>query len=319
MELQAAPFFQEVAPGPLRGAAHWVTTSDDVRIRVGHWLPQTSNGTVLLFPGRTEFIEKYSETAGALAARGYATLAIDWRGQGLADRLHENRELGHIGHFPDYQKDVAAALRIARALELPRPWHLLAHSMGGAIGLRAAIEGLPVQSCAYSGPMWGIYMSPIMRPIGWAIACAGPAIGLGAMLPPSTKSTTYVLAEPFEGNTLTTDPAMYKMMQDQAKAHPELVIGGPSLIWLREALTECKHLVERPSPDMPCLCFMGGDEAIVDTQRVHERMESWPRGQLDVIDGARHEVLMEAPAIRNHVMDRLAAFCSGARDLSRSA
>ncbi len=316
MEFEAAPFFHEVAEGPVRGNAHWVATSDGVRIRVGHWRPETAQGSLLIFPGRTEYIEKYAGMAGAMAERGFATLAIDWRGQGIADRLLDNPLTGHVEHFTDYQKDVSAALRVARALDLPRPWHVLGHSMGRAIGLRAVMEGLPVQSCVFSGPMWGIYMTPLMKPLGWALAHAGPMVGLGTMLPPSTKEHHYVLTNPLENNTLTGDRAQYELMQNQLTAHPELEIGGPSLVWFREALVECKHLAERASPDLPCLTFLGSKEAIVDRKRVHERIEKWKRGQLEVVEGGQHEVAMEVPDMRNAFFEKTAAFLSGTRATS---
>ncbi|MBD0865243.1 MAG: alpha/beta hydrolase, partial [Rhodobacteraceae bacterium] len=79
-------------------------------------------------------------------------------------------------------------------------------------------------------------------------------------------------------------------------------------------LMECRHLAERASPDIPCLCFLGEEEAIVDTICVHERMSGWPCGQLEIVPGSRHEVLMEVPRIRTRVLDRLASFYSGARD-----
>ena len=316
MEMTPAPFFDDVAGGPPDGAAWWVTTSDDIRIRVGLW-PATTNdprGTVLLFPGRTEYIEKYNHTATELAARGFATLSIDWRGQGLSDRLLDDPRFGHIVQFTDYQKDIATMLRAARALDLPRPYNLLGHSMGGCIGLRAVMEGLPVQACAFTGPMWGIYMSPLMRPIGTAIATIGPMLGLGERLTPNTDLGFYVLTQGFDGNVLTHDPDMYKMMQDQLSAHLELGIGGPTLIWLREALDECKTLAGRASPDMPCITFLGSQEAIVDTDAVHARMQAWPRGTLDLTEGAHHEVLMETPDIRGPVFDRLEALFSGKQD-----
>lgn len=318
MDLEAAPYLDDVAGGSLPGAAYWVETSDGVRIRVGHWPVEDVKGTVLLFPGRTEYMEKYAITAGELADRGYATLAIDWRGQGLADRLLDDRRVGHVLHFTDYQKDVAAALRAARQLDLPRPWHLLGHSMGGGIGLRAAMEGLPVQSCAFTGPMWGIYMSGVLRPIGWALAMALPVAGLGHRLPPSTRYENYVLAEPFEGNVLTKDAAMYDMMRRQLEAHPELALGGPSLIWFREALVETRHLASRASPDLPCICFVGEDEKIIDVERCRQRMAAWPRGELDIVEGAEHEVLMETPAVRGRVLDRMVALFSGTRDTTEA-
>jgi lysophospholipase len=290
-----------------------MTTSDDVRVRVGLWpaADATTRGTVLLFPGRTEYIEKYGDTACELAKRGFATLAIDWRGQGLADRLLDEPRIGHVAEFSDFQKDIAAMLRAARALDLPRPYNLLAHSMGGAIGLRAVMEGLAVQACAFTGPMWGIFMPPIMRPIGWLMSHVGPAIGFGGHLTPNTTLDYYVLTQGFDGNLLTHDSDMYRMMQDQLNAHMDLGLGGPSLTWLRESLNECKTLADRAPPDVPCLTLLGSDEAIVDCQAIRDRMRDWPRGKLEIIQDAHHEVLMETPAIRTPVFDRLEALFTG--------
>jgi lysophospholipase len=264
-------------------------------------------GTVLLFPGRTEYIEKYGRAATVMAGHSFAMLAIDWRGQGLADRLLADRRIGHVGRFADYQSDVAAALRAADALGLPRPFHLLGHSMGGCIGLRAVIEGLPVLSCAFSAPMWGIRLSPPMRAAGWAMALTAPALGLGERIPPNTSAEPYVLDQGFDGNALTRDAEMYGMMRTQLRAHPDLALGGPSIHWLRQALGECRQLARQPSPVLPCMTFLGSHEQIVDSPAIHRRMKHWPGGTLDLIEGAEHEVLMETPAIRTRIFDRLAA------------
>jgi lysophospholipase len=315
MPVSPAPFFEDVAGGPPTGAACWVKTSDDVRIRVGHWHPaKSARGTVLMFPGRTEYIEKYADTAREMAARGFAMLAIDWRGQGLADRLLADHRLGHVVHFTDYQKDIAAALRAARELDLPRPFHLLAHSMGGAIGLRAVMEGLSVQSCVFTGPMWGINVPPLKRPASWAMAHGAPLFGRGAYLMPSTSYESYVLEAPFQGNFLTTDQGMYRMMQAQLRAHPDLGLGGPSVQWMSQALQECRLLGGRASPDVPCLTFLGTREKIVALHAVRERMKDWPRGTLEQVSGAEHEVLMETPKIRAHVYERIDNLFSGAPD-----
>lgn len=307
MELTSAPFFENVADGPPGGAAWWVNTSDDLRIRVALWPARSGSarGTVLLFPGRTEYIEKYGQTAAELARRGFATLTIDWRGQGLSDRLLDDPRLGHVAQFSDYQKDVAAMMRAARALDLPRPYFLLGHSMGGAIGLRSAMEGLALQACAFTGPMWGIRISPVMRPVGWAMTRIAPALGFGTSLTPNTSLDYYVLTQEFDGNALTNDGGMYRMMQDQLSAHMELGLGGPTLIWLREALDECLTMAGRASPDVPCITFLGAGETIVDCQAARDRMQIWPRGSLDLVERARHEVLMETPDIRAYVFDRL--------------
>ena len=316
MKLTPAPYFEDITDGSPGAVAYWITTSDDLRIRVAVQRPETAaQGTVLLFPGRTEYIEKYDHVAHELAARGYATLTIDWRGQGLADRMLDDGRIGHVVQFNDYQKDIAAMMRAAREIDLPRPFHLLAHSMGGAIGLRAVMEGLPVQTCAFTGPMWGIQMSPFERLAGTAAAFGGTKLGFGENIAPKTGLENYVLTQGFEGNTLTTDPDMYKKMQDQLAAHPDIGLGGPSLNWLREALSETSHLADRSSPDIPCVTFLGSNEKIVDAQRIHDRMEKWPRGTLEIIEGGEHEVLMETPDIRKTVLNRLEALFSNGKDV----
>ena len=116
--MEAAPFYHDVAEGPEGAKAYWLTTTDDVRIRLAVWA-EGSKGTVLLFPGRTEYVEKYGQAAAVFADQGLSTIAIDWRGQGLADRLLPERDIGHVGQFGDYQRDVQAVLAAVVVLDLP--------------------------------------------------------------------------------------------------------------------------------------------------------------------------------------------------------
>ncbi len=306
--MQSAPFHSDLSQGPAGGRAYWLTARDGVRIRIGLWNEGAPKGTVLLFPGRTEYIEKYGRAASDLATRGYCTLAIDWRGQGLADRLTADPMSGHVGKFLDYQDDIAAVLQAAEALSLPQPYYLLGHSMGGCIGLRALVDDLPVAAAAFSGPMWGIYISPAMRPAAWALSWGGAHFGFGHVYAPGTKPVSYVASEPFDDNLLTTDPEMFAYMQEQVAAEPKFGLGGPSLNWLHEALCETRDLAAMPSPDYPCLTFVGSNERIVDVPRIHQRMARWPNGQLEVIETGEHEVLMDTPEIRKTVFDGLDAF-----------
>lgn len=304
---QNAPFYADVAEAPDGGFALWRACGDGVRVRVALWPGTGARGTVLLFPGRTEYIEKYGPAAGELAARGYAMACIDWRGQGLADRPLADRARGHVASFADYQQDVAALVAAAREAGLPEPFHLIAHSMGGCIGLRALHEGLPVASAVFSAPMWGIRIHAAARPLAWAVGSGARMAGRGHVYAPTTGPVTYVLAAPAPGNVLTADPTMYAFMQRQLQAHPDLALGGPTLHWLLEALRETRALAARVPPALPCLCVMGGNERVVDTGRIRSIMTRWPGGRLEVIPGAEHEVMMEVPAARRRFYDSAAA------------
>jgi lysophospholipase len=306
MQLSLAPLHTDVCAGPSAGAAFWVHTEDNLRVRFALWTPEDAKGTVLIFPGRTEYVEKYGPAASELAQRGFATVAIDWRGQGMADRMLDDPRVGHVVDFLDYQKDLAAVMDGLAHFDLPKPFYLLGHSMGGCIGLRALQNGLDVDACAFSAPMWGIGIAPYLRPIAWALSHSMPAAGQGHRITPTTFPEPYVHVSPFEDNKLTTDPQMFQMLQDQLTAHPRLSLGGPSLVWLREALVETQELAKLDAPDLSCTTFLGSNERIVHVERIHERMDGWKNSKLIVIENGEHEVMMETPEIRKTVFDGLA-------------
>ena len=306
--MESAPFFEDIADGPSGGVAHWLKTSDGLRIRVGLWNKPDAKGTVLIFPGRTEFVEKYGSTAQALHDRGYASLAIDWRGQGIAERMTPNRAIGHVGEFTDYQYDVAAVMAYAQQMELPRPYFLIAHSMGGCIGLRSLVDGLDVQGAMFSAPMWGVQMAPPLRPVAWGLSAVSTPLGFDTALSPGQFEEGYVLRAEFEDNTLTNDSQVWQTLRKQLEAYPDLGLGGPSLRWLNQSLREMYLLSSAPSPHVPCLTFLGTEEVIVDPLRIRSRMRSWPQGALRVIEGGKHEMLMDVPEMRNKLFDETATF-----------
>ncbi len=170
---------------------------------------------------------------------------------------------------------------------------MLAHSMGGCIGLRALMGAHPFRAVAFSAPMWGIHMTVWKRPLASLAARLAPAFGLKTRYAPSTGPDTYVLTEPFEINVLTTDPEMWDYMAAQVRAEPRLALGGPTLTWLHAALVEMRALAGMPSPDLPCHVGLGGQEQVVDPGRIKERMRHWPGGTLEIFPEAQHELMME--------------------------
>jgi lysophospholipase len=295
-----APYRDDLADGPDTNA-YWLRTSDGVRIRAGHAAAQESKGTVFILPGRTEYIEKYGRTAKDFVRAGFGVVAVDWRGQGMADRLGANPMVGHVDRFLDFQKDWSAVCAFARKAEIPKPWHMVAHSMGGCIGLRALMNGSDMASVMFTGPMWGIQMAGYLRPVAWTLPRLAIALGQGHRLAPGTSIKSYPASEPFETNLLTSDPEMFDYMRSHVESEPQFGLGGPSYAWLLSALQECAVLATMPSPALPALCFVGSNERIVDTTAIRERMTHWKGGKLLLVDGAEHEVLMESPNTRRQV------------------
>ncbi|MGR3539966.1 MAG: alpha/beta fold hydrolase [Hasllibacter sp.] len=288
----AAPVGHDPLPDAPR-TVRWLKAADGVRLRAMA-VGADDAPEVLVLPGRTEYLEKYGPTASWLAAAGYRALVIDWRGQGLSDRLLDDRAVGHVPRFADYQLDLDALLTLSNGSAR----RLLAHSMGGCIALRALTDGLAVDRAAFSAPMWGIRVGALERPFAWGLSWLSGRLGFGGRYAPGTGPLP-VAEKTALDSTLTTDPETLAWMRRQTAEAPDLALGGPSLGWLWEALTEMRRLAALPSPDVPALTGLGTRERIVEAAAIHDRMARWPRGTLAVYEGAEHELLMERPALRD--------------------
>jgi lysophospholipase len=297
-----AVFHADISQGPDEGRAWKVTAEDGVALRVATW-PAGGRGTVLMFPGRNEHVEKYGRVARDVAARGWSSAAIDWRGQGHSDRAPGAGDLGHVGDYAEYQSDVAALLATVREAGLPEPFVLLAHSMGGAIGLRAVSEGLPVRAAAFSAPMWGIHIATFLRPFALSFSAVGRRTGLGLREVPVGRRESYLSVTPFADNALTTDPETYAWMVAQAARDPRLALGRPTIQWLHASLTELRRLRSLPQPPVPVLIGLAGDETIVDNAATLRLVQDWPDARVETYKGARHELLMERAGIRDRFLD----------------
>ena len=299
--LSPAPFYHEVAEGPAGVDAYWVRSADGTRLRMAVW-PAGEKGTVVLFPGRTEYVEKYGRVAADLATEGYGMVSFDWRGQGLADRPQHRRDMGHVVSFSEYREDVAAFRAAMDQLDLPGPVFMIAHSMGGAIGLRALYDGLTVQAAVFTGPMWGIQMQPVLKSLSpLVLGLAGP-LGFGKSFAFTTGP--HVPME-FDDNALTTDRDQFDYMARQTERHPDLALGGPSNLWVKAAIAETAALMQLPPPDVPTLTIVGTREKIVDVDAIDNRMKTWPGSRYLKIEGGEHEVMMESPARRKQTMDAI--------------
>lgn len=293
-----APLFTDLAEAPEGGVAQCTQASDGTKIRFAVWRG-TGRGTALIFPGRTECIEKYGRMVAMLVERGFDTVVIDWRGQGLSEHTDGRRDIGDVRDFQEYQKDVDAVLSHEDVSTLPGPRYLFAHSMGGCIALRTLMERNDFDAAILSAPMWDLTAPKGTKPILAFLAWIAPLIGLGKKRVPSTKPGFYVVDEPFEGNTLTGDLDHWNYMRNQVVAKPELGLGGPTLRWLHAALQEFKYFETATLPDLPILAFVGGREQVVAGEAVRKYARELPDCKLVEFPTSQHEIWMETPDIQD--------------------
>ena len=288
---------------PAGGRALWLRASDGVRLRLAVW---PGPKPVLILPGRTEYIEKYGLVLADLAAAGRGALVVDWRGQGLADRALADPLKGHVGSFAEYQRDLDAVLSAAAELA-PGPLMWLAHSMGGCIALSGLMRGLRPGAVAFSAPMLGLAQPKALTTAVGLLAGLARPLGADTGYAPTTGPDYGLPSMGFEGNLLTTDPAQFARMKAQITQDPRLSLGGPTLRWMGESLREMAALAALPSPAVPALFGLGGNEGIVAAGAIRDRVARWPGAELAEYPGARHELTMERPDVRGDVLRRALA------------
>ncbi|PWC32606.1 alpha/beta hydrolase [Azospirillum sp. TSO35-2] len=313
------------APAVVRHA----TMADGVRLRVVvRPVPGRVRGTALVLTGRAEFIEKYTETADALAARGFRVIAVDWRNQGLSDRPLANRQIHHITDFATLVDDLDALhdqMVAPLVAESGGPLVLLAHSMGGLVATLALARhatGAPgtdpdrYAAVLLSAPMYAINTGPLPRWLVRGLASLGLACGW---------AERYALGQgdydPAEGrfrpdNSITSDPRRYAAFHGPFAERPELRVGGVSFAWVAAALDAEDALCGLPLERVrtPVLLLSAPADRVVRADACRAVAARLGNARLIEYPDARHELLMERDAIRDRVWTDIDAFLDAALD-----
>ena len=197
-------------PVPDNFVTGMLKTPDGVSLRFARWLPPAGRrGTVCIFQGRAEWIEKYFETVRDLRARGFAVAALDWRGQGLSDRALSDRRKGYVRDFSEYETDLETFMREIVLPDCPPPIFAIGHSTGATVLIRAAHRGHRwFDRMVLTAPLIALGGVDYSHGFGPLIVRALRTAGFGTMYVPKTD-TSIVESRPFLGNILTSDPVRY--------------------------------------------------------------------------------------------------------------
>lgn len=301
-------------PVPDGAVTGMIKTADGVSLRFARFAPPANRrGTVCIFPGRSEWIEKYFETVRELRARGFASAILDWRGQGLSDRALRDRRKGYVRSFSDYEVDLEAFMRQIVLPDCPPPIFAIGHSMGATVLIRAL----------HRGQRWfdRIVMTAPMIALGGvnSISTAGTIVrtmrlaGLGGRYVPGRHRGIMDL-RPFAGNLLTTDPVRYARNQAILEAESMLGVGGPTVAWCDAAFRAMGALGERNYPvriRQAILILAAGRDAIVSNAAIEDFSAQLRAGSNLVVAGAQHEILMEQDRYRAQFWAAFDAFVPG--------
>jgi lysophospholipase len=310
-----------IPSGAVPGTMH---ARDGMSIRHCLW-PRTSEkplGTVCLFGGRTEFIEKYFETVGDLRRRGFAVAMMDWRGQGGSERLLRNPSKGHVENFAQYDSDLRQFMNEIVLPDCPAPFYGMGHSMGGNILLRSALTKVCwFDRLILSTPLIDLIPEVVGMPLRRAAVEALVLIGLGDLFIPGGYSRPWELA-PFGDDRLTSDRLRYERIRDVLEAAPWLGIGSPTLSWVHAAF---RAIMQMSAPGfaaaikVPTLIIAAGNDTVVSTRAIERFATRVKTCRHLVIAGARHELLQERDEIRDQFWAAFDSYIPGSnRTLAES-
>jgi lysophospholipase len=301
-------------PVPDNYVADSLVTSDGVTLRFARWQPPAGRrGTVCIFQGRGEWIEKYFETVRDLRARGFAVATLDWRGQGLSDRGLSDRHKGFVRDFANYDTDLEVFMREIVLPDCPPPLFAIGHSTGATVLIRAA----------HRSHRWFdrvVLIAPLIGLAGGGDSLAAHVTvrvlrlaGFGSMYVPGAAAAV-METRPFAGNNLTSDPVRYARNAAVLEAEPQLALGRPTVAWVDAAFRATHAIRERGYATrirQPMLIVSAGQDLVVSNAAIEEFASSLRTGSHLVVVGAKHELLMEQDRFRSQFWAAFDAFVPG--------
>lgn len=298
------------------GPFGFLQANDGIRLRYGFWPGKggAHRSAILVLGGRTEFMEKYLETIREINSRGFDAFSLDWRGQGLSDRMLADRTRGYVRSFADYLSDLRLIIDKVVRPNCHGPLIGMAHSMGATIMLPYLYDNP-------AGLDRAILLSPMLdirtRPIPGAMIrwYCGRRINLGmADRNIAILKRGHSFSGSFTRNRVTHDQARFYQVRRLLEKNPQLMVIGVTWGWLAASFEATQRLM---SPGFarrittPLLVVTAGKDRVVRNAATLRFAAQLPVHETACVHGAYHEMLQERDDLRNQVwkaFDRFVRF-----------
>jgi lysophospholipase len=277
--------------------------------------PRIGRGTVCIFQGRGDFIERYFETVKELQARGYDVAILDWRGQGGSDRRLSDPHRALVRSFREYDRDLTAFMTEVVLPDCRPPFMALAHSTGANVVLRALKSRNWFERVVLSAPLIDIAPVGLPRPLVRAAARLMVLIGLSRLYLPG-RPRRPMRAQDFPDNWVTSDRTRFLRDCRTLEEAPQLGIGGPTFGWLNAAfgaMAELARYSPRTSLRAPVLIVAAGDDRLASSEASRQFARRVPGVAAVTLAGARHEPLMERDELRQQFWAAFDSFLGSRR------
>lgn len=266
------------------GAA-WLTMADGQRLFLRDWPNRSAHDAVLIVHGLGEHSGRYEALAKWFLTHGYAVRSYDQRGHGRTPGQRAG-----LRHGDDLLKDLAVVYEHYAAEFGKRPL-LLGHSMGGAVVLRAVLDGrVEPPGLVLSSPALRTFEAPWLRRLAAVLARVLPNLPLRSGLPLDGLSHDARVLDAYRNDPLCTRWVTPRLADFIFRA-------GASCI------TEAWRL------RVPTMLLAAGSDRLVDPSGSRDFASgAWATKQLTsrFFDTLFHELFNETETGRHQVLTQLA-------------
>ena len=277
---------KRVRPVTVRGAG-------DKPIAAFRYDADRPRGTVVVIHGFTECAEKFSELTCSLLHSGYSVLTCDQRGHGASwrdERLGGDMSLTHVDSFQEYVDDLGALCNQVLK-QMPRPWYIFAHSMGGAVTC-CFLEDHPgvFEKAVLCAPMIAPQVGGIPLPAARAMCHAATLLGMG------WKRVS--LRQPYAGpedfaTSCATGQARFAWYDDLRVRTERYHNSAPTWSWTLEAFRVTDRLLTSGRPEgvkIPVMLYTAERDEQVMPEAQAKFAARLPHGQRKIVPGSKHEI-----------------------------
>lgn len=264
--------------------------------------PDLESPAILISSGRTEAAIKYKELIFDLYNNGYSVYIHDHRGQGLSGRMTKDPDMGYIDTFQFYIDDMKYFYDNMFDKSNHEKKYLLAHSMGGAIGM-TYLEQNPndFDAAAFSSPMLGFVSSTCKATK--LLTGQKPKYALG-----QSKYHDDKLA--FKKNRLTGSEIRYDRMNVAFATDTKARLGGATYQWVYKSCEQFNYIHDNINNiHTPFILFSAQKEKIVNTKAhqifIDEAKQLGKTCEAFLVEDAQHELFIEKDVQRIETINQI--------------
>ena len=260
------------------GAEHIFGTfnSSDTILAAHIFKPRESKGTVILLHGYGDHTGIWKHVISAMVQEKYTVAVYDHPGHGLSRGTRAS-----IDDFSEYVSVLQDFLRIVR-VHLPGPYHLVAHSMGGAVTLDYLL------TVEQPGVEKVVLIAPLVRSSYWHLSRFGHSLGkhVTDSVPRSSQSAS---SDEKYRRSAEKDPLLARRVE---------------MKWFSALVEWNQRILSYEPSTLPIRVLQGTADTAVDWKyNIAFIMEKFPNADIILIENGGHQLMNESLPLRAKIIN----------------